>query len=138
MKQFDAKSNLSKIAICQVLLYEWRRNSFWTLASEKSFNIFPLFSGCSMVWHWPLEYAPVSKTWYIGLKKCYLSDIFVPKVKRLKLNFSKEKSKFALIMLLYRFFLLPVLVSICAKYFENFPEIHLYFLEILFSEISEY
>lgn len=71
-------------------------------------------------------------------QKVLLSDIFVPKVKRLKLNFSKEKSKFALIMLLYRFFLLPVLVSICAKYFENFPEIHLYSLEILFSEISEY
>jgi len=39
----------------------------------------------------------------IGLKKCYLLDIFVLKVKRLKLNFSMEKSKFAPIMLLYRF-----------------------------------
>jgi len=55
-------------------------------------------------------------------------------VKRLKLNFSMEKSKFAPIMLLYRFFLQLVLVSICAKYFENFPEIHLYFLEILVSK----
>jgi hypothetical protein len=32
-------------------------------------------------------------------------------------------------------FLQLVLVSICAKYFENFPEIRLYFLEILVSEI---
>jgi len=63
-------------------------------------------------------------------KKCYLSDI-CPKSETLKLNFSMEKSKFAPIMLLYRFFLQLVLVSICAKYFENFPEIHLYFLEIL-------
>jgi len=56
-------------------------------------------------------------------------------VKRLKLNFSMEKSKLVPIMLLYRFFLLLVLVSICAKYEENYPEIHLNFLEILVCEI---
>jgi len=36
---------------------------------------------------------------------------------------------------LVQIFLQLVLVSICAKYFENFPEIRLYFLEILVSEI---
>jgi len=73
---------------------------------------------------------------YCRLKKVlFIGYICLVKVKRLKLNFSVEKSKFAPIMLLYRFFLQFVLVSQCAKYFENFPEIHLYFLEILVSEI---
>ena len=68
-------------------------------------------------------------------QKSVIYQIFVLKVKLRKLNFSMEKSKFAPSMLLYRFFLLLVLVSICAKYLENFPEIHLNFLEILVCEI---
>ena len=34
-----------------------------------------LFSGCGLVWHGPLDYAPVSKTSNVGLGKRYLSVI---------------------------------------------------------------
>ena len=87
--------------------WKQRVRQMWVRPQNK-FAFTPSLSGCGMVWHWPIEYAaPVSKTWYIAVsKKCYLSDIFVLwTVKRFKLNFSVEKSKFAPIMLLYRFFL---------------------------------
>ena len=51
-----------------------------------------LFSGCGLVWHGPLDYAPVSKTSNVGLGKTLFISYLSNQWKGLRLNFSPEKS----------------------------------------------
>ena len=51
-----------------------------------------LISGCGLVWHGPLDYAPVSKTSNVGLGKALFISYLSNQWKGLRLNFSPEKS----------------------------------------------
>ena len=60
-----------------------------------------LISGCGLVWHGPLDYAPVSKTSNVGLGKALFISYLSNQWKGLRLNFSPEK--FSSEPFLYRF-----------------------------------